>query len=209
MIAPYSLDITQHWDFRWLSRSRLELRHLSFLDQITSGTCCRQEEGLGGTTFSGLGSTDIKTRLPKIFRFSSTMVPVILKSASKKIVNYPENDIDTISSKDWLSRFWTNPFPRVRWYSWNSTTPLSLKQDSWQIKSYLLSLFPILTWIHRYSSYSKLFTYVLIGGFTDWIFLRCWVAYRGPHCGLDRRHCRRSTRNVLCSGITSSASQIS
>lgn len=59
------------------------------------------------------------------------MVPAILKSASKKIVNYPENDIDTISSKDWLSRFWTNPFP--------------------PIKSYFLSLFPILTWIHRYN----------------------------------------------------------
>jgi len=42
------------------------------------------------------------------------MVPAILKSSSKKIVNYPENDIDTISSKDWLSRFWTNPFPAVR-----------------------------------------------------------------------------------------------
>ncbi|KAJ3562969.1 hypothetical protein NP233_g9243 [Leucocoprinus birnbaumii] len=62
------------------------------------------------------------------------MVPAALKTASKKVINYPEEDVDVISSKDWLSRFWTNPLPH-----------------GLQIKAYLLSLFPILTWIHRYN----------------------------------------------------------
>ncbi|KAF5358352.1 hypothetical protein D9756_001890 [Leucocoprinus leucothites] len=60
-----------------------------------------------------------------------SMVPAVLKTASKKIVSYPEDDVDVVSSKDWLSRFWTNPFPAMM--------------------EYLLSLFPILTWIHRYN----------------------------------------------------------
>lgn len=37
-----------------------------------------------------------------------------VKRAGKKIVNYPEHGIEVASSKDWLSRFWTNPFPHVR-----------------------------------------------------------------------------------------------
>lgn len=44
------------------------------------------------------------------------MVPSAVKKASKKLVNYPkpEDDIDFISTSDWLSRFWTNPLPHVR-----------------------------------------------------------------------------------------------
>ncbi|KXN82527.1 putative sulfate permease C3H7.02 [Leucoagaricus sp. SymC.cos] len=58
------------------------------------------------------------------------MVPSMVKKVSKKIVDHPEHHVEVISSKDWLSRFWTNPFPYV---------------------PYLLSLFPILGWIHRYN----------------------------------------------------------
>ncbi|KAJ3562970.1 hypothetical protein NP233_g9242 [Leucocoprinus birnbaumii] len=59
------------------------------------------------------------------------MVPTSLKTASKKVVNYPENDVDIISPRDWLSGFWIRPLPRI--------------------KGYLLSVFPILSWIHRYN----------------------------------------------------------
>lgn len=41
------------------------------------------------------------------------MVLETVKKASKKIVNYPEHGVEVISTSDWLSRFWTNPFPHV------------------------------------------------------------------------------------------------
>jgi sodium-independent sulfate anion transporter 11 len=41
------------------------------------------------------------------------MVPEKLKKIGKDIVDYPDHDVEVISTKDWLSRFWTNPVPHV------------------------------------------------------------------------------------------------
>ncbi|KAJ3570550.1 hypothetical protein NP233_g4336 [Leucocoprinus birnbaumii] len=59
------------------------------------------------------------------------MVLTVLKSASKKVVNYPEEDIDVISAKQWFSQLCTDPFIRIT--------------------RYIMSVFPVLTWIHRYN----------------------------------------------------------
>ncbi|KAJ3568520.1 hypothetical protein NP233_g5664 [Leucocoprinus birnbaumii] len=57
-------------------------------------------------------------------------VSAAVKQASKRIVDYPECTVEVISTRSWLSQFWTNPIPHV--------------------VAYLTSLLPILTWIHRY-----------------------------------------------------------
>ncbi|KAJ3575411.1 hypothetical protein NP233_g1111 [Leucocoprinus birnbaumii] len=54
-----------------------------------------------------------------------------LEKVGKNLVHYPEHGVRTISVGDWLSQFWVNPLP--------------------PLKAYILSLFPILTWIHRYN----------------------------------------------------------
>ncbi|KAF8991829.1 sulfate permease [Cyathus striatus] len=57
--------------------------------------------------------------------------PVKAKELGKRAIGYPENAIPVISSKDWLSKFIVNPIQ--------------------PIKNYVISLFPILTWISRYN----------------------------------------------------------
>jgi hypothetical protein len=42
------------------------------------------------------------------------MALAAVKETSKKIVDYPDHNVEVVSTKDWLSRFWTNPFPHVR-----------------------------------------------------------------------------------------------
>ncbi|KAF5357804.1 hypothetical protein D9756_001866 [Leucocoprinus leucothites] len=59
------------------------------------------------------------------------MVFSVIKDVTRKIVHYPEQVTEDVSTKEWLSRFWTNPLPHIN--------------------NYLLSLFPIITWIHRYN----------------------------------------------------------
>ncbi|KAJ3572486.1 hypothetical protein NP233_g3043 [Leucocoprinus birnbaumii] len=59
------------------------------------------------------------------------MVLTEVKDTAKKIVHYPEQLTEDISTKEWLSQFWTNPLPHFR--------------------DYLLSLFPIMKWIPRYN----------------------------------------------------------
>ncbi|KAF8638506.1 hypothetical protein AX16_010489 [Volvariella volvacea WC 439] len=54
-----------------------------------------------------------------------------LKRLGKRVIGYPEHRVPVISSKDWLLQFARNPVSHV--------------------VEYLISLFPILTWITRYN----------------------------------------------------------
>lgn len=42
------------------------------------------------------------------------MALAVVKETSKKLVDYPEHDVEVVSTKDWFSRFLTNPSPHVR-----------------------------------------------------------------------------------------------
>ncbi|ESK85900.1 sulfate permease [Moniliophthora roreri MCA 2997] len=66
------------------------------------------------------------------------------KNLGKRIIGYPEEIVPVASATDWLARFVRNPLPIV--------------------KEYIISLFPIITWITRYNA--GWFTGDLIAGVT-------------------------------------------
>ena len=66
----------------------------------------------------------------------------------KRIVNFPEESVPVISSTNWLGWFYKNPKQDVS-RKLNHVFLILIHPS--QIKDYLLSLFPILTWITRYS----------------------------------------------------------
>jgi hypothetical protein len=66
----------------------------------------------------------------------------------KRIVNCPEEPVPVISSTNWLGWFYKNPKQDV---SRKLSHIFHILIRPSQIKDYLLSLFPILTWITRYS----------------------------------------------------------
>ena len=73
------------------------------------------------------------------------------KRLAKHIVNYPEETVPVISSTNWLGWFYKNPSQDVN-RKFNHVFKFHiLILWAFQIKDYLLSLFPILTWMPRYS----------------------------------------------------------
>ena len=71
------------------------------------------------------------------------------KRLGKYIVNHPEESVPVISSTNWLGWFYNDSTQDVS-RKFNYVFYIILIRPS-QIKDYLLSLFPILTWITRYS----------------------------------------------------------
>jgi sodium-independent sulfate anion transporter 11 len=69
------------------------------------------------------------------------------KRLGKRIIGYPEETVPVISSTNWLAWFYKNPLQDVS----RKFNLLYILIRPFQIKAYLLSLFPILTWITRYS----------------------------------------------------------
>ena len=71
------------------------------------------------------------------------------KRLGKRIIDYhPEESVPVISSTDWLGWFYKNPTQDV---SRRFGHVFHILIRPFQIKDYFLSLFPILTWITRYS----------------------------------------------------------
>jgi sodium-independent sulfate anion transporter 11 len=66
----------------------------------------------------------------------------------KRFVDYPEETVPVISSTYWLPWFFENPIQKVS-RKFNHIIHILICLS--QVKSYLLGLFPILTWITRYS----------------------------------------------------------
>ena len=66
----------------------------------------------------------------------------------KRIVNYPDESVPVVSSTDWLGWFSKDPKHDVSRKLTHIFLTLICPS---QIKNYLLTLFPILTWITRYS----------------------------------------------------------
>jgi sodium-independent sulfate anion transporter 11 len=67
----------------------------------------------------------------------------------KQVIGRPEETIPVVGVKEWISQYTSNPVQRVRYYSF-LYVECSLPNKA-QVKDYLLTLFPILTWITRYS----------------------------------------------------------
>ena len=70
------------------------------------------------------------------------------KRLGKRIIDYPEETVPVISSTNWLGGFYKDPLQDV---SRKFNDVFHSLTRPFQIKDYLLSLFPILTWITRYS----------------------------------------------------------
>ena len=70
------------------------------------------------------------------------------KRLGKHIINYPEESVPVISSTNWLRWFYNDPIRDVR-RMLSHIFHILIRPS--QIKAYLFSLFPILTWITRYS----------------------------------------------------------
>jgi solute carrier family 26 (sodium-independent sulfate anion transporter), member 11 len=73
-----------------------------------------------------------------------------VKRLGKRIVDYPEETVPVISSTDWLGQFYKNPIQDVSRKFIHVFHILNLIRP-YQTKDYLLSIFPIVTWITRYS----------------------------------------------------------
>ena len=69
------------------------------------------------------------------------------KRLGKRIVNYPEDSVPVISSTNWVG--WKDPRRDVSRKFIHVSFHILIRP--FQIKDYLFSLFPILTWITRYS----------------------------------------------------------
>ena len=72
------------------------------------------------------------------------------KRLGKRIIDYPEETVPVISSTNWLGWFYKNPTQDVS-RKFNHVFHILIRP--FQIKDYLLSLFPILTWITSYSQF--------------------------------------------------------
>ena len=70
------------------------------------------------------------------------------KRLGKRIIDYPEETVPVISSPNWLGWFFKDPKQDVS-RKFGHIFHILIRPS--QIKDYLLSLFPILTWITRYS----------------------------------------------------------
>ena len=70
------------------------------------------------------------------------------KRLGKRIIDYPEESVPVISSTNWLGWFYKNPTQDVS-RKFNHVFHILIRPS--QIKDYLIGLFPILTWITRYS----------------------------------------------------------
>ena len=72
---------------------------------------------------------------------------------AKRLVDYPEGAPRTVSSTEWLKSGATHPFQKVGRSTLNPTTlqRQMLIFDLPQIRNYVVSLFPILSWMPRYS----------------------------------------------------------
>jgi len=70
----------------------------------------------------------------------------------KRIVGHPEQTIPVVSTFDWFSQYTNDPRQRVR-YRLKIPFLLLAHTENPQIVNYILSLFPIITWAPRYSTY--------------------------------------------------------
>jgi hypothetical protein len=86
------------------------------------------------------------------------------------------------------------------------TTPLRLLSffcayaATFQITTYLLSLFPILSWAPRYSTFISMSAALCFG--SSWWPLRPRLVYRRCYRWPHSRHSRRAPGHVLCSGMS-------
>ena len=70
------------------------------------------------------------------------------KRLGKRIIDYPEETVPVISPTSWLGWFYKDPKQDVS-KKFDLVIHILIRPS--QIKDYLVSLFPILTWITRYS----------------------------------------------------------
>ena len=76
------------------------------------------------------------------------------KRYGKQIIGYPEEVVPVVTVNEWVTQYTSNPIQRVR-HRLVSHLPSPFADNS-QVRDYLLSLFPILTWIGRYSTFMLL-----------------------------------------------------
>lgn len=73
------------------------------------------------------------------------------KRLGKRVIGYPEQTVPVVSTADWISQYTGNPRKRVCYRS-RLLFSLFAYTATFQITTYLLSLFPIISWAPRYST---------------------------------------------------------
>ena len=115
------------------------------------------------------------------------------KRLGKRIIDYPEETVPVISTTEWLGRFYNDPKQDVS-KKYNHVFHILIRP--FQVKDYLLSLFPILTWITRYSQ----LIYKSSSLNCIDIRYRCWVAEWRCYRWFNRRSGPRTSGTFLCTG---------
>lgn len=71
------------------------------------------------------------------------------KELGKRVIGYPQQTVPVVSAADWVSQYTSNPRQRV---CFCPTLCFIFFAYTYQITTYFLSLFPIISWAPRYST---------------------------------------------------------